>query len=197
MFIETVELPVRTPATHPALPLKHSQPPASAKATAGEARPPLPLPPSPTHQVSPSPPLPLTSPILPEYLSSRMVKFFLLPAVLFTAIYTREYTGEYQTIINNHVGGIFYVLFGSLFFSYFLKRMRNWQAVSVAFTIVSLLEMLQWFNFPFVMALTENPVLSFLFGNSFNPVDFIYYGMGALAGLLVLWVLQENQTVTQ
>ncbi len=122
-----------------------------------------------------------------------MLKFFLLPAVLLTALYTKDYTGEHQLIINNHIGGVFYVLFGSLLFSYAFRRMRIWQAVLGAFTLVSLLEMMQWLELPFVMSLTENRVLSFLFGNSFNPVDFIYYGLGALSGFLVLWVLQENQ----
>ena len=123
-----------------------------------------------------------------------MLKFFLLPAVFFTALYTREYKGEYQVIINNHVGGVFYVLFASLAFSYLFRRMKSWHAVLAGLGFISLLETLQWFRFPFLESLTQNQVISFLLGNSFNPVDFLYYGLGALASLLVLWLLHENQS---
>ena len=184
MFVETDEISVNSPLKSVPRPLLHTH--------THTQSPTLPIPPSPpqTHSHTQT----HTPTVLPDFLTPRMIKFFLLPVVLLTALYTKQYTGEHQMIINNHVGGIFYVLFGSLLFSYAFRRMKIWQAVLGAFTLICLLEMLQWLNVPFIMALTENPVLSFLFGNSFNPVDFLYYGMGAVAGFLVLWVLHENQT---
>jgi hypothetical protein len=135
--------------------------------------------------------------LLPDFLTPRMVKFFLMPVVLLTAFYTKEYTGAHQQLINNHVGGVFYVLFGSLAFSYLFRRLKTWQAVSAALVAVSLLEAIPWFRFPFLTHVTSIPLLSFLLGNSFNPVDFIYYGIGTAAGGLILWILDEKKAESQ
>jgi hypothetical protein len=43
-----------------------------------------------------------------------------------------------------------------------------------------------------MVELTRNKIFAYLFGNSFNPVDFIYYGVGAITALLVLWFIRES-----
>jgi hypothetical protein len=145
-------------------------------------------------KAQPSPGLQHNSGLLPDFLTPRMVKFFLLPAVFITALFAREYKGEYQMIINNHVGGMFYVMFMSIAFSYLFRKMRCWHAVLSGLGIISVLEILQWFGFPFIISLTQNQVLGYLLGNSYNPVDFVFYGLGAGMSWFVLWLLQDSRT---
>jgi hypothetical protein len=95
-------------------------------------------------------------------------------------------------LINNHIGGIFYVLFGSLAFSAILPGRRIFAPILMATTATCILEFIQWFRFPFMEELTRIKIFAYLFGNSFNPADFIYYGMGSVLALLVLWLIREN-----
>jgi hypothetical protein len=121
-----------------------------------------------------------------------VLKIGLMGLVFISAIYTKSYTGELQLIINNHIGGIFYVVFGSLGFSILFPRFRLFLPVLMATSATCFLEFVQWFRFPFMVELTQHKILAYLFGNSFNLTDFIYYGIGAVSALLVLWFIREN-----
>jgi hypothetical protein len=112
--------------------------------------------------------------------------------VFISAIYSKTYTGDFQLVINNHIGGIFYVIFGSLCFSIVFPHLRLLLPVFMATGATCFLEFVQWFRFPFMVELTRNKIFAYLFGNSFNPVDFIYYGVGAVTALLVLWFIRES-----
>ena len=181
MFIDTAHLASRSAAAEQSQPLQQSQLPQPSQPSRSTQQTDL----QDQHDLLDN----IT--LLPHPLTPRMIKFFLLPAVLLTALFTKEYTGELQMVINNQVGGVFYVLFGSLLFSYIFRRMKIWHAVSLALGIICMLEVLQSFQFQFITFLSQNTVLAFLFGNSFNPADFMYYGFGAVAGLLTLWILKD------
>ncbi len=129
----------------------------------------------------------------PCYLSPGLFKFLLLFPVLLTAVYAKSYTGEHQLLINNHVVGIFYVLFGSLFISNIFPRMKFWKAVTFSFSFVSILELIQLYRLPFMIDLTRRSFFSFLFGTTFDQGDFFYYGIGAVLGLLFLWLLDTSK----
>ncbi len=120
------------------------------------------------------------------------LKIGLMALVFISAIYTKSYSGEHQLIINNHIGGIFYVVFGSLGFSILFPRFSLFLPVLMATSATCFLEFVQWFRFPFMVELTQNKIFAYLFGNSFNPTDFIYYGIGAVSALLVLWFIRES-----
>jgi hypothetical protein len=120
-------------------------------------------------------------------------KIALMLLVLITALYTKEYRGEHQLIINNHIGGILYVLFGSLLFSVIFPRVKLYKHVLLSLTITCLLEFLQWFRFPFMLELTKAKVFAYLFGNSFNWYDFPYYFIGAVLGFIVLLLLIHDK----
>jgi hypothetical protein len=122
----------------------------------------------------------------------RLLKIGLMMMVFITALYTKSYSGDFQVLINNHIGGIFYVLFGSLAFSVLLPRMKIIFPVILATGSTCILEFVQWFRFPFMVELTRIKTFAYLFGNSFNPSDFIYYGMGSVLALLALWAIREN-----
>jgi hypothetical protein len=128
---------------------------------------------------------------IPSFISPGLVKFLLLFPVLLTAIYAKSYTGEYQLLINNHVVGIFYVLFGSLLISTVFTQMKFWKAATFSFIIISILEVVQLYRLPFI-DLTRRSFFSFLFGTTFDPGDFIFYGIGAALGLIFLWVLDSR-----
>jgi hypothetical protein len=124
--------------------------------------------------------------------NSRLLKLILLVLVFITALYTKEYRGEYQLIVNNHVGGAFYVLFGSLAFSLLFSHMRPVTATLLALGITSILEVIQWFRFPALLDLTKMKVFAYILGNSFNPYDFIYYIIGAGVGFVALMLTSEK-----
>jgi hypothetical protein len=120
------------------------------------------------------------------------LKISLMVLLFISAIYTKSYTGDLQLIINNHIGGIFYVIFGSLGFSIFFPRINLFLPVLMATSATCFLEFVQWFRFPFMVELTRHKIFAYLFGNFFNPTDFVYYGIGAVLALLVLWFIRES-----
>jgi hypothetical protein len=120
------------------------------------------------------------------------LKISIMALVFISAIYTKSYSGEHQLIINNHIGGIFYVVFGSLGFSILFPRINLFLPILMATSATCFLEFVQWFRFPFMLELTKHRVFAYLFGNSFNPTDFVYYGIGAVLALLVLWFIRES-----
>jgi hypothetical protein len=122
----------------------------------------------------------------------RPLKIGLMALVFITALFSKAYTGDYQLIINNQVGGILYVLFGSLAFSALFPQMKIAFPVLLATGITCLLEFVQWFRIPFMTDLTRIKAFAYLFGTSFNPRDFLYYGAGAVIALLVLWFIRED-----
>ncbi len=126
---------------------------------------------------------------------SRVLKIALMVLIFITALYTKEYRGEYQNIITAHIGGVFYVLFGTLLFSVLFPALKPWQATLLALSCTSLLEFIQYFRFPFLLELTKSKVFLYLLGNSFNAVDFVYYIMGAGVGFVVLVVLKPAEDV--
>jgi hypothetical protein len=119
-------------------------------------------------------------------------KIMLMVLVLITALYTKEYKGDYQTLINTKLGGIFYVLFSSLMFSVLFKRGTPPFAVLLALGLTSLLEFIQYFRFPFMLNLAKHKVFAYLFGNSFSWHDFTYYFIGAAVALLLLMLLRNS-----
>lgn len=119
----------------------------------------------------------------------RLLKLALMVLVFITALYTKEYHGEYQQLITAHIGGVLYVLFGSLLFSVVWPSLKAWQAATLAMICTSLLEVVQYFRFPFLVDLTRSRVFLYLLGNSFNPLDFVYYLIGGVIGFGVLFLI--------
>jgi Protein of unknown function (DUF2809) len=125
--------------------------------------------------------------------NSRILKVLLMAMVFITALSTKSYTGDFKEIINNQMGGAFYVLFGSLLISLIIPRWSVVKQVLLAFGITCLHEFVQWFQFPFMVKLTQIKTFAYLFGNSFNVKDFAGYALGALLGFLVLMLFHEKK----
>lgn len=115
-----------------------------------------------------------------------LLRLILMTLVFITALYTKEYKGIHQVIINNHVGGVMYVLFGSLLFSVLLPGIKYYWHTVIAFVLTCVLELIQYFQFPFMVEITRVKAFAYIFGVSYNPVDFIYYLGGALISVFIL-----------
>ena len=129
--------------------------------------------------------------------NGRAFKVILMILVFITALYTKEYKGQHQHIINANIGGILYVLFGSLLFSALFMRLKPFAAVLLSLGITCLLEFLQYLRLPFMVEITRQKAMAYLFGSSFNPVDFIYYGIGGLVALGLLFMLKHKTIAAQ
>ncbi len=124
---------------------------------------------------------------------SRILKLILLFLVLITGLYTREYRGDYQDIVNNNAGGIFYVLFGSLFISILFPSLKEIAISSISLAFACAIEVIQYFQFPFMLQMAKYRIPGYLFGNSFNPHDFTYYAIGAVFSWIVLLLIRKNE----
>jgi hypothetical protein len=124
---------------------------------------------------------------------ARVVKVFIMSIVLITALYTKSYEGLYYQFIHDHIGGVLYVLFGSLFVSLFFPRLHLGWSTGIAFAGTCALEFVQWLQLPFMAKLTQYKAMAYLFGTSYNAEDFIYYVVGGLLSLFVLWLIREEQ----
>ena len=123
---------------------------------------------------------------------ARPLKMILMVLVLITALYTKEYKGQHQHIINSNIGGILYVMFGSLLLSAIFPRLKFYGAVLIAFGATCILEFVQYFQWPFMAELTKHKAMAYLFGTSFNPRDFLYYAAGAAISLALLLALEHK-----
>ncbi len=124
---------------------------------------------------------------------ARVVKVIVMSFVLITALYTKTYEGLYSQFIHDHIGGVLYVLFGSLFVSLFFPRLYLGWSTGIAFAATCALEGIQWLQLPFMVKLTQYKAMAYLFGTSYNAEDFIFYVVGGVISLFVLWLIREEQ----
>ncbi|HLO59616.1 MAG TPA: DUF2809 domain-containing protein [Bacteroidales bacterium] len=121
---------------------------------------------------------------------ARILKAIMMTLVLITALYTKQYRGEYEAIIHNHIGGILYVFFFSLLFSFVFPHVKWYYAVLIALGVTCILEVIQYLEIPFMVQLTEHRAFALVFGHSYDPVDFIYYTIGAVFSVVFLKMVE-------
>jgi hypothetical protein len=131
--------------------------------------------------------------IFPAFFIPAVAKFLLLIPAVFTTLYARSYTGEYQLFVNNQVTCIMYAVLGSLFLSLLLFWQKPWKSVILSMGIIGLLNLLHALRLSSAGAGMDHSLFNILFGRTFNPADFIYYGFGSALSLLILWLLHHNQ----
>lgn len=124
--------------------------------------------------------------------NSLILKLILMILVIITGLYTRDYRGDYQETVNNNAGDIFYVLFGSLFISLLFPSVEKIPTACISFALACLIEAIQYFQFPFMLQMSKYKIPAYLFGNSFNPHDFIFYAIGAVFSWGVLVLIRKN-----
>ncbi|NOU18337.1 MAG: DUF2809 domain-containing protein [Bacteroidales bacterium] len=99
---------------------------------------------------------------------------------------TKFYKGFGFEFIQNHLGGVIYVVFWILFFSIIFPKFSILKLSIGVFLVTSAIEFTQLIHTPFLDSLREHFVIRALMGSTFNPFDFIWYLVGALLGYLTI-----------
>lgn len=135
-------------------------------------------------------------PVQPSRFIPGVIKFLLLVPVLFTTLYTRSYTGEYQLFITTKLVYVMYAVFGSVTLSLVFFWQKPLKSVLLSMGIVSLLYVVHALRLDSSMAGFDHNLLTVLFSRTFQPVNFFFFGIGSAISFLVLWLIHCNQTET-
>jgi len=99
---------------------------------------------------------------------------------------TKYYQGSGCAWINSHLGGLFYVIFWCLVFYLIFINGKPVVIASCVLGVTIILEFLQLIHTPFLEVIRDTYLGKALIGTSFNPIDFIFYVIGA--GLGIIWI---------
>ena len=119
--------------------------------------------------------------------------FTLLSILLITPLgfFTKLYTRNGETWINNHLGGTFYVIFWCLIVFLIFPGIKPLIIAGWVLVITVLLEFLQIFHPKFLELLMGSFIGKTILGTSFNWIDIIYYIIGW--GIGIIWLLWLNK----
>jgi hypothetical protein len=107
--------------------------------------------------------------------------------------YTKLYAGPASEWVNNSLGGILYVLFWCLVFSFVFNKAKSGSIVLIVFTATCALEFLQLWHPPLLESIRATFLGATLLGNSFTWWDLLHYCIGALLALVVLNMLRSQE----
>jgi hypothetical protein len=119
------------------------------------------------------------------------IKLLLLFLLIFLGILSKKYIGPADNFINNHLGGIIYVIFWIYLFSFIFPKPPLSLLVLWVFLMACFIECTQLIHTPTLELLRRNFVFRVLFGSTFNPLDFMWYFIGALFGLFSCLLLRK------
>lgn len=124
---------------------------------------------------------------------SKTRTYTLLSILLITPIgfFTKLYTGNGETWINNHLGGTFYVIFWCLIVFLIFPGTKPLIITTWVLAVTVLLELLQLFHPKFLELLRGSFIGKTLLGTSFNWIDFIFYFIGWIVS--ILWITGLNK----
>ena len=120
-----------------------------------------------------------------------IIKIILLVILIVLGICTKYYHGVASGFVNNHLGGIIYVIFWILFFSLILPGQKPFKIALWVFVVTCVIEFTQLFHPVYLEKLREYFVFRTLLGNSFNLWDIVFYIPGAIIGYIVLILIQK------
>lgn len=115
-----------------------------------------------------------------------IIKIILLVLLIIVGVSTKFYHGVAGEFVNNHLGGIIYVIFWILFFSTILPNQKPYKITLWVLLVTCLIEFMQLYHSVYLEKLREYFVFRALFGNSFNPFDILFYMVGAIVGYFLL-----------
>jgi hypothetical protein len=105
---------------------------------------------------------------------------------------TKVYSGIGVEVIHNHLGGVIYVIFWILLFSFIFPTYSPCKLTLWVFLVTCGIESTQLINTSTLELLRKNFFFRALFGNTFNPFDFICYLVGALLGLFTIFFIDKT-----
>lgn len=115
--------------------------------------------------------------------------YTLLSILIITPIgfYSKFYSGKGEALINNYLGGTFYVIFWCLIVFFIFPKGKPSIIATWVLAVTVLLEFSQLFNPKFLELLRGSFIGKTLLGTSFNWVDIIFYIIGW--GIGIIWLM--------
>lgn len=122
---------------------------------------------------------------------ANIIKIILLVLLIIVGVSTKFYHGVASVFVNNHLGGIIYVIFWILFFSLILPKQKAFKITLWVFMVTCVIEFTQLYHPLYLDKLREYFIFRALFGNSFNPFDILFYLVGAMIGYFLLILIRR------
>jgi hypothetical protein len=110
--------------------------------------------------------------------------FLSLVVIVPTGFYSKWYRGPGAHWVNDSLGGVFYVIFWCVVFSFCLPTVRAARIALAVLAATCCLEFLQMWHPPFLEFLRSFFIGRTILGSSFDWYDFPYYFLGAALGWL-------------
>ncbi len=109
-------------------------------------------------------------------------------------LYTKVYSGPFESWVNDSLGGVIYVVFWSLLGFLLAPKVKVWKTCLVVLLITSFLETLQLWHPPFLETIRRTFVGQALLGSCFTWLDFFHYIIGFCLSLLLIIYLKKIET---
>lgn len=118
------------------------------------------------------------------------IKIAILIFLIISGLLTKCYNGPASQIVNNHLGGVIYVVFFIFLASLFFPQTRAIKIALLVFIVTCSLEFTQMIQTDSLNQLREYFVVHALIGSSFNLMDMPFYAVGGGIGW---WGLMWNK----
>jgi hypothetical protein len=113
-------------------------------------------------------------------------KLSLIIILIPIGLLTKVYSGIGSEFVSNYLGGVIYVVFFIVLASLVFPKSGPIKISIIVLCVTCLIEFSQLNHSPALELFRKNFIFRTLFGSTYNPFDFIWYFVGALAGLLVV-----------
>ena len=121
------------------------------------------------------------------------LKLLILALLVPLGILTKFYAGPGSSFVNNHLGGVIYVVFFIFLASLFFPKTNTLKLSLIVLAITCLLEFTQLIQTKFLNELREYFVVHALIGSSFNWMDLPFYAVGGFIGWRGLKRVSHNR----
>jgi hypothetical protein len=124
--------------------------------------------------------------------SPRNIKLLTLALLIPLGLATKFYAGPGSQLVNNHLGGVLYVVFFIFLASLVFPKVRPLKISLIVFAVTCLLELTQMIQTTFLNQMREYFVVHALIGSSFNKMDLLYYLIGGGIGYIGLKAIENK-----
>lgn len=121
--------------------------------------------------------------------AKRIIAFIALLNITLLGLYTKNYSGVFENWINNSLGGVFYVMFFCCVLYLIKPTLNKYKIALIVYIATCLVELSQLSHFYMLDEARRTFVGRTLLGNTFVYEDFIWYTVGALLSLPVVWFM--------
>lgn len=125
-------------------------------------------------------------------------KWTILSLIVITPIgfYTKMYSGPAAGWVNNHFGGVLYVIFWSLLIFLSMPNLKPLNITLIVLVLTCLIEFLQLWSPPFLQLLRSYFIGQTILGASFSWIDMAHYSVGFVLALLLIKLLARHELLS-